>query len=64
VTPVVPFAKSSFGAAGTESGLMQQMRSRITRMEKDLLAIHDMAAMIKKKGELAIEEEKYALNKL
>jgi hypothetical protein len=25
-------------------------------MEKDLLAIHDMAAMIKKKGELAIEK--------
>ncbi|KAM0880055.1 hypothetical protein ACQ4PT_033840 [Festuca glaucescens] len=65
VTPVVPFAESSSGtAAGTESGLVQQMRSKISRMEKDLLGIHAMAAVIKKKGELAIEAEQYALNEL
>jgi hypothetical protein len=30
-------------------------------MEKDLRGIHTMAAVIKKKGELAVEEERYAL---
>jgi hypothetical protein len=65
VTPVVPFAESSSGAAASsKSGLVQQMRSRISRMEKDLLGIHAMAAVIKKKGELAIEAEQYALNEL
>jgi hypothetical protein len=33
-------------------------------MEKDLVGIHTMAAVVKKKGELAIEEEQYALNEL
>jgi hypothetical protein len=31
-------------------------------MEKDLLGIHAMAAVIKKKGELAVEVEQYALS--
>jgi hypothetical protein len=33
-------------------------------MEKDLLGIHAMAVVIKKKGELAMEAEKYALSEL
>jgi hypothetical protein len=33
-------------------------------MEKDFVGIHAMAAVIKKKGELAIEAEQYALNEL
>ena len=33
-------------------------------MENDLLGIHAMAAVIKKKGELAMEAEQYALNEL
>jgi hypothetical protein len=33
-------------------------------MERDLLGSHAMAAVIKKKGELAIEAEQYALNEL
>jgi hypothetical protein len=33
-------------------------------MEKDLRGIHTMAAVIKKKGELAVEAERYALNEL
>jgi hypothetical protein len=33
-------------------------------MEKDLLGIHAMAAVLKKKGELAIKAEQYALNEL
>jgi hypothetical protein len=65
VTPVVLFAEScSSSTAVTECGLVQQMRSKISRMEKDLLGIHAMAAVITKKGELAIEAEQYALNEL
>jgi hypothetical protein len=56
VTPVVPFVESA-SAAGSESGLVQQMRSRMSWMEKDLLGIHAMAAVIKKNGELAMEAE-------
>jgi hypothetical protein len=33
-------------------------------MEKDLLGIHAMAAVIKKKGEMAVEAERYTLNEL
>ncbi len=33
-------------------------------MEKDLVAIHAMVAVVKKKGELAIEAEQYAQNEL
>jgi hypothetical protein len=33
-------------------------------MEKDLRGIHAMAAVIKKKGELAVESERYTLNEL
>jgi hypothetical protein len=65
VKPVVPFVESSLGAAaGSGSGLVQQMHTIISRMEKDLLSIHTMAVVIKKNGELAIEAEQYALNEL
>ena len=63
VTPVAPFVEDA-SAAGSETGLLQQMRTRISRMEKDLLGIHAMAAVIKKKGELAMEAERYALSEL
>jgi hypothetical protein len=33
-------------------------------MEKDLRGIHAMSAVIKKKGELVVEAERYALNEL
>jgi hypothetical protein len=33
-------------------------------MEKDLLGIHAMAAVIKKKCEMAVEAERYTLNEL
>jgi hypothetical protein len=61
VTPIVPFVEST-SAAGSQPGLVQQMRSRISRMEKDLIGIHAMAAVIKKKGELSMNAEQYALS--
>ena len=63
VTPVTPFVEDA-SATGSETSLLQQMRTRISRMEKDLLGIHAMAAVIKKKGELAMEAERYALSEL
>jgi hypothetical protein len=60
---VVPFVEDT-SAAGSETGLLQQMKTRISRMEKDLLGIHAMAAVIKKKGEMAVEAERYTLNEL
>jgi hypothetical protein len=63
VAPVTPFAEYAL-AAGSENNLLQQMRTRISRMEKDLLGIHAMAAVIKKKGEMAVEAERYTLNEL
>jgi hypothetical protein len=33
-------------------------------MEKDLVGIHAMAVVVKKKGELAVEVEQYALDEL
>ena len=63
VAPVVPFVED-VSPAGSETGLLQQMRTRISRMEKDLLGIHAMAAVIKKKGEMAVEAERYTLNEL
>ena len=60
---MAPFVED-VSSAGSESGLVQQMKTRITRMEKDLLGIHAMAAVIKKKGELAVEAEQYALSEL
>jgi hypothetical protein len=46
---VAPFVEDA-SSAGSESSLVQQMRTRISRMEKDLLGIHAMAAVIKKEG--------------
>jgi hypothetical protein len=36
--------------------------SYAAQMEKDLVSIHAMAAVLKKKGEIAIKAEQYALN--
>ena len=63
VTPVPSFVEGS-SAADSENDRLQRMKTRISQMEKDLRGIHAMAAVIKKKGELAIEAERYALSEL
>jgi hypothetical protein len=63
VAPVVAFVEDT-SAAGSETGFLQQMRTQISQMEKDLLGIHAMVAVIKKKGEMAVEAERYTLNEL
>jgi hypothetical protein len=62
VAHVPSFAGSS--ADESESDRLQCMKTRITKMEKDMREIHAMAAIIKKKGELSLDAEHYALNEL
>jgi hypothetical protein len=65
VAPVIPYAESSSGPpTGDESGLVQHMRRKIFWMEKDLVGIHAMAAVVKKNGELAATAEHYMLDEL
>ena len=49
---------------GDESVLVQQLRNKISRMEKDLVTIHAGVAIVKKKGELATRLEKYVQEEL
>ena len=57
-------ASPSNQLGGDESGLVWQLRSRISQMEHDLTTIHAGVAVVKKKGELAIALEKYARDEL
>jgi hypothetical protein len=41
----------------SENDRIQRMKTRIAQMEKDMCGIHAMAAIIKKKGELATDAE-------
>jgi hypothetical protein len=54
VAPVPSFVEGS-SANDSESDRLQRMKARILQMEKDMCGIHAMAAIIKKKGELAID---------
>jgi hypothetical protein len=65
MTSTVSRAKSSLSfAAGNDPEVVHQLRSRISQMDKDLGCIHAMAAVVKKKAELAAEVEQYALDEL
>jgi hypothetical protein len=63
VAPVPSFTGSS-SAAESENDRLQRMKSCILQMEKDMCGIHAMAVIIKKKGKLAIDAERYALSEL
>ena len=63
MAPVPSFAEGS-SATDSENDRLQRMKTRILQMEKDMRGIHAMAAIIKKKGELAIDAERYALAEL
>jgi hypothetical protein len=63
VAPVPSFAEGC-SANDSESDRLQRMKTRSLQMERDMHAIHAMATIIKKKGELAIDAEQYALSEL
>ena len=51
-------------SSSDEFGIIRQLRSKIAGMEKDLTTLHAGAAVVKKKGELAIAMEKCARDEL
>ena len=63
MAPVPSFVEGS-SANNSENDRLQRMKARILQMEKDMRGIHAMADIIKKKGELAIDAERYALSEL
>ncbi|KAK1631425.1 hypothetical protein QYE76_005740 [Lolium multiflorum] len=63
VFPVPAFVDDSSGAV-SESDRLQRMKDRITQMEKDMRSTYALAAIIRKKSELAADVERYALTEL
>ncbi|KAK1605614.1 hypothetical protein QYE76_029287 [Lolium multiflorum] len=63
VFPVSAFVDDSSGAL-SEDGRVQRMKDRITQLEKDLRSTYALAAIIRKKGEIAADVERYALTEL
>ncbi|KAK1619825.1 hypothetical protein QYE76_025342 [Lolium multiflorum] len=63
VFPVPAFVDDSSGAL-SEGDRIQRMKDRIAQMEKDLCNTYALAAIIKKKGEIAANVERYALTEL
>jgi hypothetical protein len=63
VAPVPSFVEGS-STDDSESDRLQRMKTRIIQMERDMHGIHAMDAIIKKKGELAIDVERHALCEL
>ena len=57
------FVDDSSGAL-SEDDRIQRMKDRITQLEKDLRSTYALAAIIKKKGEIAADVEHYALTEL
>ncbi|KAK1604071.1 hypothetical protein QYE76_027744 [Lolium multiflorum] len=63
VFPVPAFVDDSSGAL-SEDDRVQRMKDRITQLEKDLRSTYALAAIIKKKCEIAADVERYALTEL
>ena len=63
VFPVPAFVDDSSGAC-SESDRLQRMKDRIAQMEKDMRSTYALAAIIRKKNELAADAERYALAEL
>ncbi|KAK1604498.1 hypothetical protein QYE76_028171 [Lolium multiflorum] len=57
VVPVPSFVGSS-STNDSESDRLQQMKTRITQMERDMRNIHAMVAIIMEKGEMAVDAER------
>ena len=58
-----PFVDDSSGVLSDEDRI-QRMKDRIAQMEKDLRNTYALAAIVRKKGEIAADIERYALTEL
>jgi hypothetical protein len=58
MTLTVSRAESSLNSAiGNESELVRRLRNRIFELEKHIVGLHAMAALVKKKSKLTTEVE-------
>jgi hypothetical protein len=60
----VPSFTESSSPGDAENDRLRRMRTRIQQLEQDMRVLHGMVAIIKRKGELAIEAERYAMIEL
>jgi hypothetical protein len=60
----VPSFVEGSSAGESKSDRLQRMKTRISQMERDTRNVHAMAAIIKKKGEIALDAKRYALSNL
>ncbi|KAK1661582.1 hypothetical protein QYE76_049741 [Lolium multiflorum] len=51
-------------SSNDESGLVRHLRDQVSSLDKDITSLRAMAALVKKKGEMAIAIEQYALDGL
>jgi hypothetical protein len=63
VAPIPSFIEGS-STNDSENDRLQLMRTRIRQLEQDMCGLHAIAAIIKKKGELAIDAERYTMTEL
>jgi chorismate mutase len=65
MTSTVPCAESSSNSTiGNKSKLVRRLSNQISRLEKDRVGLHAMAAVVKKKSELATAVEQHVLDRL
>jgi hypothetical protein len=51
-------------SSNDESGLVRRLRDQVSCLNKDITSLRAMAALVKKKGEIATAVEQYALDGL
>jgi uncharacterized protein YlxW (UPF0749 family) len=51
-------------SAVDESELVRRLRDQISRLNKDISGLHTMAALVKKKSEIATAVERHVLDRL
>ena len=51
-------------STGNESDLVRRLRDQISRLNKDISNLHAMAALVKRKSEIATAIEQHALDRL
>jgi hypothetical protein len=57
------YAEPSLNPSASDvSDLVHRLRDQISRLNKDMTSLHAMAALIKRKGEIATAVEQHALD--
>ncbi|KAK1619944.1 hypothetical protein QYE76_025461 [Lolium multiflorum] len=59
-----PVPESAPGSSDDESGLVRRLRDQVSCLNKDITSLRAMAALVKKRGEIATAIEQYALDGL